>query len=73
MAAWLDECCYLDPQAWEKSSSLFISWTAWATKAGEQVGTQRRFSDRLEARAGIEPQRRMNARGFAGLRLKSTY
>jgi putative DNA primase/helicase len=72
MAAWLEECCHRDPQAWEKSSSLFVSWSAWAVKAGEQAGSQKRFSERLEAR-GIESQRRMNGRGFVGLKLKSTY
>jgi putative DNA primase/helicase len=72
MAAWLEECCCRDPQAWEQSSALFANWSSWAVKAGEQPGQQKRFTERLEAR-GIEYQRRRDGRGFAGLRLKSTY
>jgi putative DNA primase/helicase len=68
IAAWLDECCRRDPQAWERTSALFSSWSAWAAKAGEHVGSQRRFGERLEAH-GITPYRRMDGRGFAGLRL----
>ncbi len=56
----------------EAASSLFASWTAWAAKAGEHAGSQKRFSERLEAR-GIEPLRRHDGRGFMGLRLRSAY
>jgi putative DNA primase/helicase len=36
-AAWIDEKCERDPNAWSSSSSLFASWSAWATAAGEFV------------------------------------
>ena len=72
LAAWIDDSCERDPQAWESSSRLFASWSAWATKAGEHVGAQKRFSERLETR-GIVPQRRMDGRGFIGLRLRLAY
>src|SRR5262249_40899502 len=26
-AAWIEECCDLDPNAWESRSALFASWT----------------------------------------------
>ena len=48
LAAWIDDRCERDPRAWEQSSDLFASWTTWATKAGEPVGTMRRFSQTLE-------------------------
>jgi putative DNA primase/helicase len=67
LAAWIDECCVRDANAW---SSLFASWTEWAVKAGEHVGSQKRFSERLEAR-GIEPLRKHDGRGFGGLSLRS--
>ena len=70
LAAWSDECCVHDANAWEKASDLFASWTAWAAKAGEHAGSQKRFSERLEAR-GIEPLRKHDGRGFIGLRLRS--
>ena len=72
MAAWIDDCCDRDVQAWEQASSLFASWSAWASKTGEHVGSQKRFSERLEAR-GTEPSRKRDGRGFVGLRLRSTY
>jgi putative DNA primase/helicase len=70
LAAWIDECCVRNASAWEKASGLFASWTAWAAKAGEHAGSQKRFSERLEAR-GIERLRKREGRGFVGLRLQS--
>ena len=52
IAAWIDECCVVDPLHWESRASLFTSWSGWATKSGEFVGSQKRFVERLENRAG---------------------
>jgi putative DNA primase/helicase len=71
VAAWIDECCELDKNAWVRSATAFVSWSAWANKAGEYVGSQRGFVDRLEAR-GITPRRTHEGRGLSGLRLLST-
>jgi putative DNA primase/helicase len=71
IAAWLDDCCSRDAQSWEPTCSLFASWTAWATRTGEHVGTLRRFAQALENR-GIAPHRRTSNRGFLGLRLNPT-
>jgi len=68
IAAWLEECCERDLVAWERTGSLFASWTAWAEAAGEYVGSQRRFAERLEAR-GITAERKHKGRGFCGVRL----
>jgi putative DNA primase/helicase len=68
IAAWIDECCILEPEAWASSTTLFASWTAWATKAGEYVGSQKRFGDALASR-GFAPHRFNSGRGFDGLRL----
>jgi putative DNA primase/helicase len=72
LAAWMDECCVRDANAWERSANLFANWTEWAGKAGEHVGSQKRFSERLETR-GIEPQRKRDGRGFLGLKLGSAF
>ena len=32
-----------DPQAWETRAALLASWSAWAIKAGEPIGTQKSF------------------------------
>jgi putative DNA primase/helicase len=65
---WFDECCEADANTWERSSDLFRSWKLWAEQSGETVGSQKRFSQSLEARGFVAERRR--ARGFAGLRLK---
>jgi putative DNA primase/helicase len=69
IAAWMDECCELELDGWESSSDLFQNWTIWAKAAHENIGSQKRFSQALEAR-GLEPRRRSKARGFLGLRLQ---
>jgi putative DNA primase/helicase len=70
VAAWMDECCQRDPTAWERTAALFASWSTWADKTGEYVGSQKHFSERLESR-GITPLRRHDGRGFIGIRLLS--
>jgi putative DNA primase/helicase len=68
IAAWIDDRCERDPNAWETGSTLFASWTSWATGAGEFVGSSRRFAQALETR-GFAPCRKHAGRGFAGLRI----
>jgi putative DNA primase/helicase len=50
IAAWISDCCEIDPNHWEKRNALFASWSAWATKAGEFIGSLKRFVERLESR-----------------------
>jgi putative DNA primase/helicase len=69
VTTWIEESCIPDPNAWEKGSALFASWAAWATKAGEFIGSQKRFIQTLEAR-GYSTSRRKNMRGFIGLAVK---
>ena len=66
IAAWIDECCERDPEAWEARADLYASFKGWAERAGEFVLPQRRFLDALETR-GCTPARRKTARGFFGL------
>jgi putative DNA primase/helicase len=70
MAAWIDDKCEPRAGAWESSSALFQSWSAWATAAGENPGNSKRFAQALETR-GFSPSRKMFGRGFEGLRLVS--
>lgn len=71
VAAWIEETCERDPNAWERSMSLFANWRAWAERSGEFAGDIKRFRDRLEAR-GIFTKREPGTgqRGFQGVRLK---
>jgi putative DNA primase/helicase len=68
IAAWIDEECEPDPQAWEKVGALYASWKTWADKSGEYAGSVKRFGQNLEAR-GYNPQRSHAGRGFRGLRI----
>lgn len=69
LSAWIEEKCERDPLAWEASGALFASWRGWAETHGEHAGTNRRFTQALEAR-GFHSRRTTQARGAAGLRLK---
>ena len=68
-AAWTEECCILNPKAWETKAALFSSWKAWAEKSGEFVGSSKDFGQSLED-AGFRSHRTSLARGFHGLSLK---
>lgn len=69
IAAWLEDCATRDSKAFEKNSALFASFSEWADKSGEHVGSRKRFSQSLEAR-GFTPHRdRELGRGFYGIRL----
>ena len=46
IAAWIEDRCERDPNAWESSTALFGSWTNWATAAGEFAGSSKRFVKR---------------------------
>jgi putative DNA primase/helicase len=68
VAAWIEDSATRDPSAWTKSNELFASWTGWANKAGEHVGSAKRFAQNLEAR-GYSPERKRDGRGFRGISL----
>jgi putative DNA primase/helicase len=71
LSAWIEEAGRRDPNAWEKSNDLFASWSAWATKASEYVGSQKRFLSALETK-GLIYDRRPHGRGYRGLQLSYT-
>ena len=66
IAAWLQQCCRQSPSASCPSGDLYVSWRAWAEQAGEKAGSQKRFSQTLEAR-GFERSRTKDARRHLGL------
>ena len=70
-AAWIDEYCICDQQAWENTTTLYAAWKVWAERNGEFAGTVRRFAQTLEQRGqayGVTYERGRR-RGFRGLRL----
>ena len=44
---WLEERCLIDPNAKAPVSDLFADWKQWAERAGEFVGSIKRFSEQL--------------------------
>ena len=72
VAAWLEDNCERDQNAWEGSLDLFASWKGWAEQSGVFVGDIKTFRDRLEHRNGIVFRKHPTTRrsGFFGVRLK---
>jgi putative DNA primase/helicase len=68
IAAWIEECCQRDVNAFAAQAELFRSWKAWAETSGEYVGSQKELMQKLEVR-GCTPTRRKTARGLIGLRI----
>ena len=72
LTAFIDEQCIRDPNAWERTTTLYAGWKAWAEKSGEFVGSMKRFLQTLETRGtsyGVTYERSKTGRGFRGLRL----
>jgi len=66
IVAWIEERCERDP--WAGAGALFASWAAWAAKAGEALGSQKKFSQKLAARH-FRKHDMTTGRGFYGLRI----
>jgi putative DNA primase/helicase len=71
-AAWLDECCEVNANAWERAQTLFASWKEWADRAGQYVGDSKMFRDRIERHDGISYRLEPGTKraGYQGVRLK---
>ena len=68
---WIDECCELDPQASEAVAKLYNSWSGWATRYGEFIGSGKRFSQMLADR-GFEATKvgdNKDRAGYIGLKV----
>jgi putative DNA primase/helicase len=72
LTAWIDEKCERRSTAWTAVGDLFASWSAWATRLGEQPGSAKRFAQTLGSR-GFVAKRKDFGRGFEGLKLKLQY
>jgi putative DNA primase/helicase len=73
LAAWIDDQCQVDPNAWESSTDLFRSFRSWADRSGEYHGSLKKFVQRLEDRGEMLGLRKgrdsAGRRGFYGLRM----
>jgi putative DNA primase/helicase len=73
IAQWIDEKCekaVREPPIWDKSTNLFESWMSFATRAGEDPGKQKAFSQSLQKR-GFESYRATGGtRAFRHIRVR---
>lgn len=65
---WIADCCVTGKDRHVISGDLFKSWTAWARLAGEDPGSQKRFSQTLASR-GFGSSRVAKQRFFDGIGL----
>jgi putative DNA primase/helicase len=68
---WMEDRCLHGEGYWTAGECLFADWQQWCDQTGERPGTQKRFTQGLQAR-GISPERRGGAgtRGFGGIALR---
>ena len=68
---WLEECCDLSPEHWERPTALFNSWKRFAETSNERAGRQNEFAQRLDTFKELD-KRRSGSRGryWQGLKLK---
>jgi putative DNA primase/helicase len=72
LGQWLGECCDVRDGFYTTVAELFASWSQWAQKAGEVVGSQKAFSQALAAR-GFEKKQQAgtNRAGFKGITVRT--
>jgi putative DNA primase/helicase len=68
---WIEDRCCVEDGYWTAGAALFADWQQWSDRTGEHSGTQKRFTQGLQAR-GIQSERRGAAgtRGFVGIALR---
>jgi putative DNA primase/helicase len=67
LQTWLDECCECDLKFDDTVANLWAGWKAWAEKAGEYIGSKRKFGHRLEDK-GYVRKSGTHGRSYVGLR-----
>ncbi len=70
LGQWIEERCNVSPSARELVSDLFADWKEWAERAGEFVGSIKRFSELLVTRKFEKCRLHGGARGFAGINVR---
>jgi putative DNA primase/helicase len=70
IGCWIEDHCLKDARRWSACGSLFADWIAWCKENGVREGSQKQFAQNLETH-GFVSLRRREARGFAGVGLKT--
>jgi putative DNA primase/helicase len=72
---WLEDECEIEPgNRWknETSARLFRSWHGYATRAGDEPGSQKGFADAMQKRGLERDKGSKGVRLFRGVRLKDS-
>jgi len=69
LLTWIDECCDTGSDMTASATAAWVSFKTWAAKAGEYVGSQRRFAQKLEEKGFPRYKGTHGRRGFRGLRV----
>jgi putative DNA primase/helicase len=74
LGQWMAECCNVSSSYYALVRDLFASWRRWADKAGEFIGSQKRFSQLLSER-GFAPRKEGGSgrAGFDGIGVRIEY
>ena len=67
---WIEERCILSKTHREGVSNLFTDWREWAERAGEYVGSIKRFSELMSTRKFEKCRLHGGARAIAGISLR---
>jgi putative DNA primase/helicase len=70
LGQWIDERCLLAKACREGVSELFADWREWAERAGDYVGSVKRFSESMAARKFEKCRLTGGARALTGLSLR---
>jgi len=68
---WIEENCVTGRKCWTSGAALFAAWREWTERSGEHTGSQKRFSQALQAR-GFQSRTTGHKKvpGFAGIGLR---
>jgi putative DNA primase/helicase len=74
LVEFYEDCCVLEPGAWESTQNLFNSYSVWTKEHAEKHPFERSaFTTRLSKVPGLSPKKagKDGTRGWEGIRLKS--
>jgi putative DNA primase/helicase len=69
ITAWIEDRCIRDNNAWESTNDLFGSYSHWAQKSGEKIGTKKEFRHGLDKTNFMRFQRTSGGNGYYGLHI----
>jgi len=69
LGAFLEDCCTMSTDAWEKASALYGKYVSWCKDTGEQIRSQKIFGQLLASR-GFKDKRTNSERRWLGLEIK---